>query len=180
MDGLTNPDGRFAALVAEHQAVLRTFVRMLGVHPMWVDDVAQEVFLTAFRRFDDFDETRGEFLAWLRGIARKVVANERRREGRRSRLLQRELADLLADEVDDTPHETMSLKEVHDALRLCLDDLPTRSRELVRLRYEEDHDAATMGEAMGRDGNAVRQALFRVRELLRRCVGNRLGTEAWQ
>src|SRR4051812_49932587 len=96
MDPLDDPNGRFATLVAEHQAVLRTFVRMLGVHPMWVDDVAQEVFLVAFRRFADFDPERGEFLAWLRGIARRVVANERRKEGRRSRLMQRELADLLA------------------------------------------------------------------------------------
>src|SRR3954470_23864501 len=128
-EGSTRPDARFAALVSEHQAVLRTFVRMLGIHPMWVDDVAQEVFLVAYRRHADFDDTRGPFIAWLRGIARKVVANERRREARRTRLLQRELVDLLADEVDDTAHEQLSLKEVHDALRLCLDDLPARSRE---------------------------------------------------
>ncbi|MBA3708623.1 MAG: sigma-70 family RNA polymerase sigma factor [Planctomycetes bacterium] len=178
MDEREDPDGTFSVLVAEHQAVLRTFVRMLGVHPMWVDDVSQEVFLIAYRNFADYDGERG-FLAWLRGIARKVVANERRKEGRRSRLFQRDVAALLALAIDETPLQSMALRDVHSALRLCIDDLPAHSRELVRLRYEEDLDSDTMGGDLGRAGNAVRQALFRVREVLRRCVEGRVGKEAW-
>jgi RNA polymerase sigma-70 factor (ECF subfamily) len=173
-----DPDGRFARLVAEHQATLRSFVRMLGVQPHWVDDVSQEVFLIAYRRFADFDDNQGDFHSWLRGIARKQVANERRRELRRSRLVQHELLDLLAEAVDED-QGAVGQQMVHDALKGCLDALPAHSRELIRMRYEEDLDAETMGAAIGREGNAVRQSLFRVRELLRRCVGGKLGTQAW-
>ncbi|MBA2482034.1 MAG: sigma-70 family RNA polymerase sigma factor [Planctomycetes bacterium] len=178
MDHSEDPDSAFSTLVAEHQAVLRTFVRMLGIHPMWVDDVSQEVFLIAYRNFAAYDPER-EFLTWLRGIARNVVANERRKEGRRSRLIRRDVAELLARAIDDTQPSSMSLRETHTALRLCIDDLPAHSRELVRLRYEEDLDSDAMGADLGRAGNAVRQALFRVREVLRRCVEGRIGKEAW-
>jgi len=172
-------DSRFAQLVAEHQATLRSFVRMLGVQPQWVDDVAQEVFLTAYRRFADFDEDRGDFHSWLRGIARKQVANERRRELRRSRLVQHELLDLLAEAVDEDQGDASQRHAVHDALKGCLEALPLHSRELLRMRYEEDLDAEAMGAAIGREGNAVRQSLFRVRELLRRCVGGKIGLQSW-
>jgi RNA polymerase sigma-70 factor (ECF subfamily) len=171
--------GAFTALVAEHQAVLRTFVRMLGVQPMWVDDVAQEVFLIAFRRFQDFDPAQGEFLTWLRGIARKVVANDRRREGARARRVNLDLAQLLAADIGGHVEEAKVPGDLHEVLRGCLEHLPAHSRELMRMRYEEDIDAERMGVSLGRDGNAVRQALFRVREVLRRCMSTKLGSEAW-
>jgi RNA polymerase sigma-70 factor (ECF subfamily) len=178
MDDL-DPHGPFAALVAEHQAVLRTFVRMLGVQPMWVDDVAQEVFLIAYRRFQDFDPSQGEFLAWLRGIARKVVANDRRREGARARRVNIDLAQLLTGDLGEHAEEVPVHGDLHEVLRSCLEHLPAHSRQLMRMRYEEDLDAERMGASLGRDGNAVRQALFRVREVLRRCMSTKLGSEAW-
>jgi RNA polymerase sigma-70 factor, ECF subfamily len=175
MDALDDPTSRFAILVAEHQAVLRTFVRMLGVQPIWVDDVAQEILLIAYRRFDEFDQD-GDFFAWVRGIARKVVANHRRKVGRQTKF---ELASFDEPASAGSAHEALSLKEVHAALRTCLENLSGHSRDLVRMRYEEDLDSDAMGAGLGREGNAVRQSLFRVREVLRRCIDGRLGKEAW-
>ena len=86
----------FSGLVKEHQAGLRAFVRALGVDDVWVDDLAQEAFLVAYRRRDDFDP-EADFGKWLRGIARRLVANERRKAGRRSRLLHDSLTDLLME-----------------------------------------------------------------------------------
>jgi DNA-directed RNA polymerase specialized sigma24 family protein len=42
------------------------------------------------------------------------------------------------------------------------------------LRYADECDASELGARLGRDGNAVRQSLYRVRELVRRCVEDRL------
>ena len=167
---------RFAVLVAEHQGWLRAYVRTLGVAAGAVDDVAQEVFLVAYRRFADYDPAR-PFAAWLKGIAKLLAANERRRDQRRGRLLDPALADALAavdEAADGQPDGADDIAMAVSGLRACLERLPQRSRELLRLRYEEDLDAAALGERLGREPNAVRQALFRVRELLRRCVEGRL------
>ena len=161
---------RFAELVAEHQGWLRAFIRSLGIRADAVDDVAQEVFLVAYRRYGDYDQAL-PFAAWLKGIARNLAANERRRQHRRGRLIEPSLAAAL--EAVDALGEPEPVNAVA-ALRLCLDQLPGHSRELLRLRYEEDLDAADLGERLGREGNAVRQALFRVREVVRRCVEGRL------
>lgn len=169
MDDLRTMHARFTVLVAEHQGWLRAYVRSLGVLPGSVDDVAQEAFLVAYRRFGDYDESR-PFAAWLKGIAKLLAANERRRH-QRGRLVEPSLAAALAA-VDEAEDEDMGQAAQH--LNACLERLPAHSRELLRLRYEQEGDATALGAMLGRDGNAVRQALFRVRELVRRCVEGRL------
>src|SRR5262245_5243886 len=46
------------------------------------EEVAQETWLVAVRRIGTFDPKRGPFLAWLRGIAAKVVQNQLRKRRR--------------------------------------------------------------------------------------------------
>ena len=162
---------RFAVLVAEHQACLRAYVRALGVTSDAVDDVAQEVFLVAYRRYAEYDPAR-PFAAWLKGIAKLLAANERRRNQRRRWLVEPSLAEALAA-IDEPHDEGGDLTAAIGHLRGCLELLPARSRELLRLRYEDDLDATALGIRLGRDGNAVRQALFRIRDLVRRCVETR-------
>ena len=45
-------------MVREHHAGLRAYVRSLGVEEAWVDDVAQEAFLVAYRKLDEWDRER--------------------------------------------------------------------------------------------------------------------------
>ena len=47
----------FELLVVEHHVQVRAFGRSLGVDPEWVDDIAQEAFLTAYRDWKTFDST---------------------------------------------------------------------------------------------------------------------------
>jgi RNA polymerase sigma-70 factor (ECF subfamily) len=173
MHDLQDLHARFTGLVAEHQGWLRAYVRTLGVAAGSVDDVAQEAFLVAYRRFGDYDATR-PFAAWLKGIAKLLAANERRRN-QRGRTVEPSLAAALAA-VDEAVDEDAESATRH--LTACLELLPERSRELLRLRYEEECDASALGIRLGRDANAVRQALFRVRELVRRCVEGRLAGAA--
>lgn len=74
----------FEAVVREHHAGLRAYIRSLGALEVWVDDLAQEAFLVAYRRQADF-RAEGDYAKWLRGIAGNLVMNERRKEARRSR-----------------------------------------------------------------------------------------------
>ena len=45
----------FEARVREHQAGVRAFIRALGADEAWVDDLAQEVFIVAHRRLNQFE-----------------------------------------------------------------------------------------------------------------------------
>ncbi|MBV1861023.1 MAG: sigma-70 family RNA polymerase sigma factor [Nannocystaceae bacterium] len=73
----------FRRLYVEHYGFAWATARRMGVRPDLVDDVVQDAFLTAFRRFADLPRDRPR--AWLYGITRRVSSNYRRQERRRTR-----------------------------------------------------------------------------------------------
>ena len=164
----------FSNLVRTHQASLRAFVRALGAEETWVDDIAQEVFLVAFRNYSKFDPA-ADFGKWLRGIARNLVANERRKGARHTRLLPAVMVDVL---LNQTPEATTYEHEPHDlmpAMRECVDQLPQRSRELLHHRYADGETATQLAERLRTRAEAVRQSLVRIRATIKTCVERKLG-----
>ncbi|MEC8824318.1 MAG: sigma-70 family RNA polymerase sigma factor [Verrucomicrobiota bacterium] len=168
----------FVEQVREHHAGLRGFVRALGVDPLWVDDVAQEAFIVAYNRLDEYDHER-DFGAWLRGIARNRVINERRKNARRKRILSDNLTDVLVSTSSVAEEEE---REIGDnglarmkALKECIATLPEKSLQMMRSRYEDDLSARDIAERYGMKPPAVRKALERVRASLRKCMEDRLG-----
>lgn len=175
---MTNADReQFIEHVREHHAGLRGFVRSLGVDPLWVDDVAQEAFIVAYNRLDEFDRSR-DFGAWLRGIARNLVINERRKDARRKRILSDNLTDVLlasSSASDDEPEEMgdYALARVN-ALKECVKALPEKSLRMLKSRYEEEHSAQEIADEFAMNPPAVRKALERLRIALRECMEARV------
>lgn len=128
----------------------------LGDGPQ-AEDVTSDVFERALRYRASFDESRGEPLAWLIGIARRSVETARA-AGRPQMLEATEAAapgDLEAD--------TLLRLQVRDAVA----ELDDRDRELVALRYGADLSAKQIAVLLGIESNAVDVALHRVRARLR-------------
>ncbi len=166
---------RFELLVSEHHVRVRAFVRSLGVDTDWVDDIAQEAFMTAYREWSSFDPSR-DFGKWVRGIAANIVRNEIRKHARRQRILHTELTDLLLWRHREATEERVEPLAV-DAIRACLGELAPASRKVVRGRYRDGLSAPELGSLLGKSAAAVRQMLVRVRRQLRICVEERLATE---
>ncbi|MDF1737934.1 MAG: sigma-70 family RNA polymerase sigma factor [Verrucomicrobiales bacterium] len=166
----------FARFVRDHQGSLRSFVRMLGVHPDSVDDIAQETFLVAFKELDRFDDER-DFGKWLRGIARNLTRNELRKHARRGRILDEALTDHLLAEAE--ADENASGYEEFDfcALRDCLEQLPEKSRTLISRRYADEWKAPFLADQFEMSATAVRLALMRIRGQLKTCIEKRLAHE---
>jgi RNA polymerase sigma-70 factor (ECF subfamily) len=167
----------FDVLVREHQAGLRAYIRALGAQDAWVDDLAQETFLVAYRRIEHF-RTGADFGCWLRGVARNLVLNERRKSARRSRLLHESILDVLADVENDESMDLASASQVIEVMTDCVGQLPARSREILQRRYAGSADAPTLARSFQLSSAAVRQTLVRTRSAVRRCIEDKLG-EAW-
>jgi RNA polymerase sigma-70 factor (ECF subfamily) len=165
----------FESLVVEHHVRVRALVRSLGVDPDWVDDVAQEAFLTAFRQWETFDQSR-DFGKWLRGIAANIVRNEIRKDARRQRILHTELAEILLDRYLESQkkHEPVAI----DAVRQCVDKLPPKSQQVVQGRYRDGLAAPQLAQELALSAANVRQMLVRIRRQLKQCIELQLVKEA--
>jgi len=164
-------DELFAGLVEEHQASLRVFVRSLGVEPDWVDDLAQDAFVVAYREMEAYDPER-DFGKWLRGIARNLVRNELRKQGRHRRILHEGLAEHLLD-LGEKEEARFDAGHV-SALRDCVEGLPNQSRELVRSRYYEGWNASILADKFEMKAATIRQTLLRIRRQLYQCINKRI------
>jgi RNA polymerase sigma factor (sigma-70 family) len=79
---------RFHAVVDRHfDAVAAYLARRVG--PDTAEDLAQEVFVTAFRKRHRFDASFASARPWLLGIANKAIAGHRRAEQRQLELYRR-------------------------------------------------------------------------------------------
>lgn len=72
----------FGSMYEDEFDYVWTVLRRLGVPGCDLEDVAHEVFMVAYQRFDDYDSTR-RLRPWLFGIALKCVADYRKRAHRR-------------------------------------------------------------------------------------------------
>ena len=76
----------FFAEVHAEQGRLRAFIRSLGVRIDSVDDIAQEAFVVAWQKRQQFQRD-SNFGAWVREIAKGIVMNEFRKSSRRRRII---------------------------------------------------------------------------------------------
>jgi RNA polymerase sigma-70 factor (ECF subfamily) len=105
---------RFNEIYAQHAQAVSAFVRRRAPAEL-VDDIVAETFVVCWRRLD---RVPAEPLPWLYVVARKTLANERRKAGRKPPI---ELA------TEQAPFE-------HDpSLGLAFHRLSERDREVLRL-----------------------------------------------
>lgn len=146
--------------------MLRRYLRTVGVREDRIDDLIQEVFVTALQKPIEHRGDRA-FGAWLRGVARNLVLRERRSVGARREV---ELGDEVWCEAcgDDDGGELV------DALRHCVRQLPARSRAMLQRVYGEGDGRRELGREFGLVTNGVKTALRRLRAALKDCMQRRL------
>jgi RNA polymerase sigma-70 factor, ECF subfamily len=115
---------RFEELFREHYGAVRGYA-LRRIPGDVAQDVVAETFLVAWRRLDDVP---ADALPWLYGVARRVLANQRRSAGRSSALEERVATTAVAasNDLGDDLGEG-------ELVRLALGRLSDRDREALML-----------------------------------------------
>ena len=178
-ESLGGSDEAFCSLVRIHQGRIRTFLLRYVHRPDLVDDLAQEVFLTAYHSLNTYKKD-SPLAAWLLGIARHQALRHLRDEGRRrTRETGRLRAILAAFQAGQAEVETAesAFEREMAALQDCLKDLPGESSQIVTEHYFRGRSLVSLAGELGRKEGALRVALLRIRASLRRCVQGKLSVE---
>ncbi len=152
---------RFESVYRELYAPICGYVLRRAREPEDAAEAIAETFATLWRRFDscpDGDELR----PWLFGVARRVIANQRRGERRRTALGER-----LAESVDPAVLEAPRPEEPASELARAFASLSHSDRELLSLFAWEGLTREEIAVALGTNRAAVRLRLHRARKRLR-------------
>lgn len=152
----------FGELVRRHGGRIFAYCRRRVSDPAAAEDLAQQVFVAAFRRIGGYNAAR-PFLPWLYTVARCVAIDESRRARRVPRAV-----DVPDGRVDAaTPSDALSSREAVQGLwARARQVLRPRQFEALELRVRADLDTAAVAAAMGLTQTHVKVLLFRARRAL--------------
>ncbi|WP_243716660.1 RNA polymerase sigma factor [Actinomadura darangshiensis] len=141
------------------------------------DDVVAETFLAAFRRRAAFDPARGTVRPWLFGIATRLIAQHRRTETRRYRLLAQVGPDRDPDGHDERVATSVSAERLQPSLARALAALSRKDRDVVLLKALAQLTHEEIAEVLGIPYGTVGSRLSRARRKLRAALPTALDTE---
>lgn len=171
----------FSKIVRCFEQDVRGYLSRYSRRSEVIDDLAQEVFITAYKDLNRFDG-RSPLGAWLMGIARHRALHYLRGESRRMKreghsldaaLNDERLARLETQSVDDSKSEALALTQ-------CLEALPAHSHDLIQAYYFHKSTAEQLAEAEGQKSSTIRMRLMRIRRRLADCIRQRLERPALQ
>jgi len=163
----------FRQLVELHQKAIRLYLAKYVQCSTHVDDIAQEVFVVAFRQITRF-RRESKFSTWLTGIARNKALEFLRAEisARKSRnqFLELEIARRKISRLGDENQELEEVQGRLEAMRSCLDQLPLRSKDLVNQYYFDQQSSVAIAAESNQTCSSVRMKLLRIRRVLLKCI----------
>jgi RNA polymerase sigma-70 factor (ECF subfamily) len=127
------------------------------------EDATADTFLVAWRRLDDIPEG-GSALAWLYGVAYRVLGHHWRSRSRH-RELEKKLSSL-GVEAQPTPEVHVVNRHEKSQVVQAAAMLRAKEVEILRLAVWEELRAAEIGIVLGLSVDAVRQRLSRAKRSL--------------
>ncbi len=153
-----NRDEAFAAIVHKYQERVYWVVRRVVTDPDDADDVAQEVFVRAFKGLQDF-RADAQLFTWLYRIAMNVSMNHVR--SRRIRKAS-DIDDLYVPPVspDAGPDEQLERQEFRRLVDEAIAKLPPKQRMVFQMRYFDEMPYEEIAKVMHRTVGGLKANYF--------------------
>ncbi|MBX3212826.1 MAG: RNA polymerase sigma factor [Labilithrix sp.] len=168
----------FLGLYERYFPLVWRWAARLGVPQHSLDDVVQEVFLTLYKRLDDF-EGRSSLRSWIFAVTYRVVSNFRRRRSSRPAGDGDAEVDAIAAE-GVHPEAAATQSEAMTLLQSILDGLDDEKREVFVMAELEGFNATEIGHLLGVSSNTVASRLRHAREQVRAAWERAKARDAWR
>lgn len=154
-----------ARLIAMYGPGIRRYAAQSLTVASEAEDVAQEVFLRAWRHAERYDPSKGAVSSWLYRIAVNLCIDHNRRGGFRRFVG----IDSMPEPEDDTPGAEVEYgaRQRLAQTRSVIRTLPTRQKQAILLKAAGELSGAEIAMALGTSEGAVEQLLVRARATLR-------------
>ncbi len=175
VEALRGAQEAFREIVVRFERPVYSLIARMVQDPGTAEDLAQEVFIKAFRRLDTYDPVR-KFSSWLFKIAHNTAIDHLRRhvpetvslEGGKDRDEEHRggLAAVLSDDSTENPSAAAERKDMARSLERAIARLRPDYREVVVLFYIEGASYQEICEVTGLPLGTVKTNLHRARKEL--------------
>jgi RNA polymerase sigma-70 factor (ECF subfamily) len=156
----------FVNLLTANYYRIHAYVLSMVPNDSDADDIMQETVALMWQNFDRF-QTGTNFVSWAVTVAKFQVLRYQKQRKRSRLILSDKAYDLLITEnhsIQEQSHERFR------ALRECLQKLPEKDQNFIKLRYMDGATAKTVAQKIGASIDAVYRHGARLNDTLLRCV----------
>jgi len=165
-ESLSGNRDAFGQIVSRYQSLICSLAYSATGSLSQSEDLAQDTFVAAWKHLRDLREPE-KLRAWLCGIARNLIHNSLRKQGREPSHRAEPLEEISAGQSPEPlPVETTISKEEAAILWRSLERIPETYREPLILFYREHQSVETVAANLDLTEDAVKQRLSRGRKLL--------------
>jgi len=165
-ESLSGNRDAFGQIVSRYQSLICSLAYSATGSLSQSEDLAQDTFVAAWKQLRDLREPE-KLRAWLCGIARNLIHNSLRKQGREPSHRAEPLEEISAGQSPEPlPLETTISKEEAAILWRSLERIPETYREPLILFYREHQSIETVAANLDLTEDAVKQRLSRGRKLL--------------
>lgn len=147
----------FAEIYRRYQPKIYRYIAFRVSNTAVAEDLTSEVFVRLVERIDDFTYRGRPLLAWLYTIARNLLTDHYRSQGRGQMFPLDN--DLVAETPDPVQRAHYALQS--DQLAEALEELTEDQRQVLLLKFFEDMDNRTVAEILGKTIGAVKSLQHR-------------------
>ena len=163
------------ALYIRHHPVVCGFIRRLVRDESAVEEIANEVFLDAWRNADQF-QGKSKVVTWLLGIARNKAISAMRR---RSALQLDNHAATVVEDPGDSPAVSLDKQARSAVLHECMAKLAPQHQQIINLIYYQEKKIGDVAEFLHVPVNTVKTRMFYARTRLGKLLTEAGVDQAW-
>lgn len=157
----------YRPLVEKHQDLVFTIVHRIVASTEEAEEVAQDVFIKAYKKLHDF-QGKAKFSTWLYRIAyNTAISHSRKKKVVVLTMEENMIENYSVDEMCDDIMGLSALEQkklIHHALSV----LPRTDNLIISLFYFHEKDIEEIGDIIGMTSNNIKVKLFRIRKKLLR------------
>jgi RNA polymerase sigma-70 factor (ECF subfamily) len=153
----------FRLLVDRYNKPVMRFIRNIS-GGRDCEDVAQDVFVSAYEKLGSFDPARSNFSTWIFTIARNKSINalKRKRVFSTSNLMERH--------TEDCPSDDIANRELFEELDRKLDDLPSRQKRAIVMAEFEGLPYEQIAQIEGVRTGTIKSRISRAKDKLAKAL----------
>jgi len=154
-----------AEVVRSHRSAVFAFARRLINDDARADEIAQDVFLRLWERWDRYDRDRAPLRSFLMALTHSRSLDVARSDSARRRRERRDAEQ--PAEVGHGPEAQIMTTELEGLVRAALDRLTEAERRAVELAYFDGHSYRRVAELLGEPEGTVKARIRRTLAKLR-------------
>ena len=174
----THDQSTFSSLFEQTKGIVTKAICDQGVDGRDVEDVVQQVYLTAYQKLDSLEDNRAAFAWFKRTATNKAIDHMRKSDN--APILNADYTndtsdssdyiESLADDTLELPEDVVENTSTQQIIRGFIQELPKDQQKFLVARYFAEMNAAQIAETFGIPAGTVRSQLSRARKTLRESI----------